>query len=265
MSAARHGLGRADGARVKPNVAKETLCLPGMKEALAGKLLISICGGVTISQMRTWLDESTLIVRAMPNVASKASPSTFLQSPGTDFGQIREGMTVITPVADAHRRALILAIFTSCGRARILEEKHFDACTALAGSGPAFVALVLEAMVDGGVMMGLPRVEAMEIAAQSELVGLLRGNIRLNAAALQGTGRMALQTGMHPAQLKDSVTSAGYAFVIERMLTAVSTRGMHNSRLVDNGRRPGAVHYRSDHPGRHKSVCPLSLHWVAPV
>lgn len=49
-----------------------------------------------------------------------------------------------------------------------MDEKHFDACTALAGSGPAFVALVLEAMVDGGVMMGLPRVEALELAAQSE-------------------------------------------------------------------------------------------------
>jgi len=48
-----------------------------------------------------------------------------------------------------------------------LDEKHFDACTALAGSGPAFVALVLEAMADGGVMMGLPRAEALELAAQS--------------------------------------------------------------------------------------------------
>ena len=65
-------------------------------------------------------------------------------------------------------RSLVLAIFTSCGRCRFLDEKHFDACTALAGSGPAFVALVLEAMADGGVMMGLPRMEAIEIAAQSE-------------------------------------------------------------------------------------------------
>lgn len=107
--------------------------------------------------------------------------------------QIREGMTVVSPLdpSDAHYRSLILAIFTSCGRCRFLDEKHFDACTALAGSGPAFVALVLEAMVDGGVMMGLPRAEALELAAQT----------------LQGTGRMALYAGLHPAQLKDSVTS----------------------------------------------------------
>jgi pyrroline-5-carboxylate reductase len=110
-------------------------------------------------------------------------------------------MTVVSPLdpSDAHYRSLILAIFTSCGRCRFLDEKHFDACTALAGSGPAFVALVLEAMVDGGVMMGLPRAEALELAAQT----------------LQGTGRMALYAGLHPAQLKDSVTSkwAGLAGV----------------------------------------------------
>jgi pyrroline-5-carboxylate reductase len=78
-------------------------------------------------------------------------------------------MTVVTPLESAHTRALLLAIFTSCGRCRFLDEKHFDAATALAGSGPAFVALVLEAMADGGVMMGLPRAEALELAAQSEL------------------------------------------------------------------------------------------------
>lgn len=85
-------------------------------------------------------------------------------------------MTIVTPLPSsaAHDRALILAIFTSCGRCRFLDEKHFDACTAVAGSGPAFVALVLEAMTDGGVMMGLPRTEALELAAQSELAILHR-------------------------------------------------------------------------------------------
>ena len=77
-------------------------------------------------------------------------------------------MTIVTPISQANYRPLVLAIFTSCGRCRFLDEKHFDACTAVAGSGPAFVALVLEAMADGGVMMGLPRAEALELAAQSE-------------------------------------------------------------------------------------------------
>ncbi|WWC91128.1 pyrroline-5-carboxylate reductase [Kwoniella dendrophila CBS 6074] len=161
----------------KPNIAKSILLEEGMAEAVKGKLVISICAGVTISQLVSWVPETTQVVRAMPNTPCK----------------IREGMTVVTPLSDALSRTLILNIFTSCGRCRFLEEKYFDACTALAGSGPAFVSLVLEAMTDGGVMMGLPRVEALELAAQT----------------LQGTGRMALYAGLHPAQLKDSVTTPG--------------------------------------------------------
>ncbi|WVO22472.1 pyrroline-5-carboxylate reductase [Cryptococcus decagattii] len=161
----------------KPQVARSILEEEGMSKALEGKLLISICAGVTISQLKSWVPETTRVVRAMPNTPCK----------------IGEGMTVVTPLSDPLSRTLILNIFTSCGRCRFLDEKHFDACTALAGSGPAFVALVLEAMADGGVMMGLPRSEALELAAQT----------------MQGTGRMALQTGLHPAQLKDSVTTPG--------------------------------------------------------
>jgi pyrroline-5-carboxylate reductase len=65
-------------------------------------------------------------------------------------------------------RSIILKIFSSIGRCRFLEEKHFDACTALSGAGPAFACIFLEAMADGGVMMGLPRAEALELAAQSK-------------------------------------------------------------------------------------------------
>lgn len=102
--------------------------------------------------------------------------------------KIREGMTIVTPLPDARSRALILAIFTSCGRCRFLDEKHFDACTALAGSGPAFVSLVLEAMADGAVMMGLPRTEALEIAAQSESEPLSpKGDVR---GVMGGTTRL---------------------------------------------------------------------------
>jgi len=81
-------------------------------------------------------------------------------------------MTVISnlpeTVHEETDRALIMKIFSSIGRCRFLDEKHFDACTALSGSGPAFACIFLEAMADGGVMMGLPRAEALELAAQSE-------------------------------------------------------------------------------------------------
>ncbi|GAB1517901.1 hypothetical protein RhiTH_000956 [Rhizoctonia solani] len=174
----------------KPQMAASILSAPGMATALEGKLLISILAGVTIQQLTGMVPASTRVVRAMPNTPCR----------------IREGMTVVsaipsssspTPSAlDLQReldRAIILAIFSSIGRCRFLEEKHFDACTALSGSGPAFACIVLEAMADGGVMMGLPRTEALELAAQT----------------LQGTARMVLQSGQHPAQVKDSVTTPG--------------------------------------------------------
>ncbi|KAI8998577.1 pyrroline-5-carboxylate reductase [Trametes punicea] len=165
----------------KPQVANTILSEPGMKEALADKLLISILAGVTIAQLIAMVGPSTRVVRAMPNTPCK----------------IREGMTVVSTLAPsaAHEleRSIILNIFSSIGRCRFLEEKHFDACTALSGSGPAFACIFLEAMADGGVMMGLPRAEALELAAQT----------------LQGAARMTLQTGTHPAQLKDAVTTPG--------------------------------------------------------
>lgn len=81
-------------------------------------------------------------------------------------------MTVVSsiPPSDTFEvdNSIILKIFSSIGRCRFLDEKHFDACTALSGSGPAFVCIFLEAMADGGVMMGLPRAEALELAAQSK-------------------------------------------------------------------------------------------------
>ncbi|KAJ3504017.1 hypothetical protein NLJ89_g8165 [Agrocybe chaxingu] len=165
----------------KPQIVHTILSEPGMKEALEGKLLISILAGVTMSQITNWVLPSTRVVRAMPNTPCK----------------IREGMTVVSnlppSVHSETDRAVILKIFSSIGRCRFLEEKHFDACTALSGSGPAFACIFMEAMADGGVMMGLPRAEALELAAQT----------------LQGAARMVLQGNTHPAQLKDSVTTPG--------------------------------------------------------
>jgi len=171
----------------KPQMADSILRAPGMSSALESKLLISILAGVTISQLTALVPASSRVVRAMPNTPCR----------------IREGMTVVSAIPTSSSptrdlqpeldRAIILAIFSSIGRCRFLDEKHFDACTALSGSGPAFACIVLEAMADGGVMMGLPRTEALELAAQT----------------LQGTARMVLQSGQHPAQVKDAVTTPG--------------------------------------------------------
>lgn len=165
----------------KPQLAHIILAEEGLKEALRGKLLVSILAGVTISQITDWVLPTTKVIRAMPNTPCK----------------IREGMTVVSTLPPSSStstdREIILKIFSSIGRCRFLDEKHFDACTALSGSGPAFACIFLEAMADGGVMMGLPRAEALELAAQT----------------LQGAARMVLQGGTHPAQLKDAVTTPG--------------------------------------------------------
>jgi pyrroline-5-carboxylate reductase len=129
-----------------------------------------------MAQLNAWVLPTTKVIRAMPNTPCKVRASVS----GINFElqripQIREGMTVVStlpvsPSADLDR-AIILKIFSSIGRCRFLDEKHFDACTALSGSGPAFACIFLEAMADGGVMMGLPRAEALELASQS--TGLL--------------------------------------------------------------------------------------------
>jgi len=161
---------------VKPSAARAVLDAPGVTEALAGKLLISICAGVDTRALAQSASQSA-IVRAMPN-----TPSV-----------IGEGMTVVSPgprATEAHM-ALAQTIFEGVGRCRILEEKHLDAVTGLSGSGPAFAFVILESLADGGVRMGLPRDVAVELAAQT----------------MAGAARMVLVTGRHPAALKDEVTT----------------------------------------------------------
>lgn len=160
-------------------------------------------------------------------------------------------MTILSPVPSDSATlpkipsptSLLHAIFSSTGRVLSLDEKHFDACTALSGSGPAFVSIVLEAMTDGGVMMGLPRKEATELAAQT----------------MQGAARMVL-SGLHPAQLKDSVTSAWPApFQTERIEFSTddhsrSPRRMHDRWTPHPRGRQGPEHGCSGGSDRHPAV-----------
>lgn len=159
---------------VKPQLTRGVL--EGLADALEGKLLVSICAGVTTSKLAE-LAPGAKIVRAMPNTPSL----------------IRQGMTVLCSGSGASEQDLAVceALFRTVGRVRVLEEKHFDVVTALSGSGPAFACVVLESLADGGVRMGLPRDVAVELAAQT----------------MQGAARLVLETGRHPAALKDEVTT----------------------------------------------------------
>ncbi|KAK9719021.1 delta 1-pyrroline-5-carboxylate reductase [Basidiobolus ranarum] len=136
----------------KPQMAKLVLQDEKVYEQLKDKILISICAGITLSQLQDWTPDSTVVIRAMPNTPCK----------------IREGMTVLgcLPNTSHEHRDLALGLFSPLGRCRFMDEKHFDAVTSLSGSGPAFACVVLEALADGGVMMGLPRDVALELAAQ---------------------------------------------------------------------------------------------------
>ncbi|PJF18910.1 Pyrroline-5-carboxylate reductase [Paramicrosporidium saccamoebae] len=137
------------------------------------KIVVSIAAGITLTKCQEWFPESH-VVRVMTNTPC----------------QIREGMVVLaTPPSLPSKVSSTVEHLMQClGRIRFVADRHMDAVTALCGSGPAFAWYP-----DGGVMMGLTRDVAVELAAQS----------------LQGAARMVLQSGLHPAQIKDSVTTPG--------------------------------------------------------
>lgn len=145
---------------------------------LAGKLLISIAAGVTVASLQSAAPNSR-VVRVMPNtgVLVRKGASAYTLGPGaTD----KDAKTVSD-------------IFSAVGVAFAVKENLLDAVTGLSGSGPAYVYLFIEALSDGGVQMGLPRTLAANLAVQTVL----------------GAAAMVEQTGMHPALLREMVTSPG--------------------------------------------------------
>jgi pyrroline-5-carboxylate reductase len=162
---------------VKPQTLPAVLSELGPTPAHA--LVISIVAGVPIRTIAEQIAGSTRIVRAMPNTPAL----------------VREGMTSLAMgagVSDEDVR-LVRTMFEAVGLVVLVEERLMDAVTGLSGSGPAYVFQAIEALADGGVMMGLPRQTAELLAAQTVL----------------GAARLVLESGVHPAQLKDRVASPG--------------------------------------------------------
>ncbi len=180
----RAALERADIAvlAVKPGLVKAVLAgLGGADDAeLARPLWISIAAGVSLASLASGLPEGARIVRAMPNTPAL----------------VRAGATAFTPNdrCSPSDRALASALFSAIGVAwECPTEALLDAVTGLSGSGPAYVFVLLEALSDAGVRMGLPRDAATGLATQTVL----------------GSALLAQSTGRHPAALKDQVTSPG--------------------------------------------------------
>ena len=144
------------------------------------KLIISIAAGVPLAAIEALVRKDLRLIRAMPNVCVA----------------VKEGATAIA--AGTHAQAqdieMAMAIFNSVGRCIFLKENHLlDAVTGLSGSGPAYIFMIVDALADAGVKMGLSRLDARELASQTVL----------------GAAKMLLETNLHPGQLKDMVTSPG--------------------------------------------------------
>ncbi len=163
---------------VKPQMAKKVM------EDLAGcitkdQLVISIMAGITTTLISQALSMDGAVVRAMPNTPCL----------------VDAGATAIAAGARAGERELKLAesVFGAVGLVVTLPESALDAVTGLSGSGPVYIYMVIEALIDGGVKMGIPRTVAAKLAAQTVF----------------GAAKLVLESGRHPAVLKDEVTTPG--------------------------------------------------------
>jgi pyrroline-5-carboxylate reductase len=141
------------------------------------KTLISFAAAVKTRAIEEAAGMEIAVVRAMPN-----TPSAL----GAGAAALCRGRFV-----SAAQMELAERIFETVGRAVVVDEKHMDAVTGLSGSGPAYIYIIIEALAEAGVKVGLPRDIATELAAQTTF----------------GAAKMVLETGYHPAMLKDAVTT----------------------------------------------------------
>lgn len=176
-------------------------------------LLISILAGVTTERLESLLPG--IWIRAVPNTPCVT----------------REGMTVVCAGRESTAEHLEIAqrIFTSVGRCIAVEEHYCNAVTALSGSGPAYMYLVIEALADAGVRVGLRRDLALILVAQTML----------------GSARMVLETGRHPASLRDDVTTpagctiGGLLMLEDGKIRSVLARAVEEAtRIVEHLGRP---------------------------
>lgn len=149
---------------------------PGLADAV---LVISLCAGVSLARLEGWLPPGTSVVRVMPNVPALIGAGMSAVSPGR-----------ACPPEQLERAVRLLS---SCGEVVVVPEHQQDAVTAVSGSGPAYVFYLVEAMVEAGVQLGLPRPVATKLAVQT----------------VHGAALMMRDGGSHPSLLREQVTSPG--------------------------------------------------------
>jgi pyrroline-5-carboxylate reductase len=163
---------------VKPQVIDKIL-LPIGQSLRPSALVVSIAAGVPIESIEARLPANTRVIRTMPNTAAIALAGATAIARGTHASE--------DDVAVARN------LFEATGRVVVLDESLLDAVTGLSGSGPAYIMLIIDALADGGVKVGLHRETALLLAAQT----------------VYGSAKLLLETGEHPGKLKDMVTSPG--------------------------------------------------------
>jgi pyrroline-5-carboxylate reductase len=163
---------------VKPQVINEVVA--DLASLLPpGALVVSIAAGVTCARLESRLPAGTAVVRVMPNTPALA----------------RAGMSVVSGGSEASvdQVEAVRLLFGVVGTAIVLDERHQNAATAISGSGPAYVALFIDALTRAGVRHGLPRIIAERLAVET----------------VSGTATLLEHTGQHPEQLVDGVASPG--------------------------------------------------------
>lgn len=163
----------------KPQDALGALADAAKSAAGSGKLVISIAAGLTLSALEAAVPENFRIIRTMPNTPALVGKG----AAGYCLGSR----------ANAEDGQSAQSLLSAVGLAIQVPEKLMDAVTGLSGSGPAYIYVVIDALADGGVRAGIPRADAVRLAAQTVF----------------GAAAMVLETGEHPAVLKDMVTSPG--------------------------------------------------------
>jgi pyrroline-5-carboxylate reductase len=163
---------------VKPQILDQVL--RGIAQEVTGeKLIVSVAAGVPIAAIERRLHPPVRVIRAMPN-----TPAT--------VGAAATALALGEHATEADL-ATARTIFDSVGTSVLLEESQLDAVTGLSGSGPAYLFLIIEALADAGVKVGLSRRASLQLAAQTVL----------------GSAKLLIESGQHPGLLKDGVTSPG--------------------------------------------------------
>jgi pyrroline-5-carboxylate reductase len=144
-----------------------------------GALVVSLAAGITTGFLEERLPVGTAVVRVMPNTPALVDEGMAAVSPGLHCDEVH--------LSEAEE------LLRSCGKVLRVAEKHLDAVTAISGSGPAYIFYVVEAMIEAGVLLGMPRTTSTELVVQT----------------LYGAATMLKETGLHPTVLREQVSSPG--------------------------------------------------------